>query len=298
MTIWLPRWFAFLVLVLPFVPVVAAAPDDAEIARLVKQLGHDDFDKREAATARLKEIGEPALAILRKAATESGDPEVRCRSAALLRVFQDRLDRTDCESVPAPKGAVVLFDGKGLEGWVHRDGRTAPTWIILEGGILEVSGGDIMTRQTFAGSFRLHVEFRVKAKPGATGQARSNSGVYLQGRYEIQILDSYGLPCDPQSCAAVYGVAAPSANACKAPGVWQSFDIEFHSPEYLDGRKTADASVTVVHNGVKVHDGAKVAGPTGSPLPGDPSGPGPVLLQGHGDPVQFRNVWLLSLPKR
>jgi hypothetical protein len=297
MTTWLPRWFACLALALPFVPV-AAAPDDAEIARLVKQLGHDDCDKREAASKRLESIGEPALAALRQAATESGDAEVRGRSAALLRVFQDRLDRTDCASVPAPTGAVVLFDGKGLEGWVQRDGRTGPTWNVLDGGVLEVSGGDIMTRRTFDGGFRLHVEFRVKEKPGATGQARSNSGVYLQGRYEIQILDSYGLACDRQSCAAVYGLAAPTANACKAPGVWQSFDIEFHAPEYADGRKTADVCVTVVHNGVKVHDGARVAGPTSAALPGDPSAPGPILLQGHGDPVQFRNVWLSSLPKR
>ena len=297
MTAWLPRWFACLVLVIPFVPVVAA-PDDAEIAGLVKQLGDDEFAKREAASKRLKEIGDAALAALRKAAKDSTDAEVRARAAALLRIFQDRLDRTDCARVPAPKGAVVLFDGKGLDGWVQRGGRTGPTWKILEGGMLEVSGYDIMTRQTFAGSFRLHVEFRVKEKPGAKGQVRSNSGVYLQGRYEIQILDSYGLPCDPRSCAAVYGLMAPTANACKAAGVWQSFDIDFHPPEYMDGRKTTDASVTVIHNGVKVHDGTQVAKPTESALPGDPSGPGPVLLQGHGDPVQFRNVWLLSLPKR
>ncbi len=297
MTTRLPRCFACLLLLLPFVPVVAADPDETEIARLVKQLGSDVFKEREAATMRLKEIGEPARAALRRAATDSGDAEIRSRAAALLQIFQDRLDRTDWPSVPPPKGAIVLFDGKGLEGWVQRDGRTDPTWKVLEGGILEVSGGDIMTRQTFDGGFRLHVEFRVADKPGAIGQARSNSGVYLQGRYEIQILDSYGAPCNTGSCAAVYGVTAPTTNACKAPGTWQSFDIEFHPPEYVDRRRTTDASVTVVHNGVKVHEGAKLANPTAAALPGDPAGPGPVLLQGHGDPVQFRNVWLLSLLK-
>src|SRR5207249_4439444 len=98
-----------------------------------------EFDKREAATKRLKEIGEPALDALRKEEKDSADVEVRSRAAALCRVFQERLDRTDCASVPPPKGAVVLFDGKDLDGWVQRDGRTAPTWNVLEGGILEVS---------------------------------------------------------------------------------------------------------------------------------------------------------------
>ena len=102
----------------------------------------------------------------------------------------------------------------------------------------------------------------------------------------------------PQSCAAVYGLVAPRTNACKAPGTWQSFDIEFHQPEYTDGRKTAPAWVTVVHNGIKVHDGAKMYQPTASALLGDASGPGPILLQGHGDPVQFRNIWLLPLQNR
>jgi hypothetical protein len=153
-----------------------------------------------------------------------------------------------------------------------------------------------MTLQTFAGALQLHVEFRVPQMPGAMGQARGNSGVYLQGRYEIQILDSYGFPHNTQSCAAVYGLAAPRVNACKAPGFWQSFDIEFHPAQNRDGRKQ-DACVTVVHNETKVHDRVAVAKFTGSGLAGDPFGPGPVLLQGHGAPVQFRNIWLLSLPK-
>ena len=269
-----------------------------EISRLITQLGSDKFKEREAATKRLREIGEPALAALRKAAAHSADDEVRRRASEVVRVVQKRLDHTDCAGVVPPKGAVVLLDGKGLDGWVQRDGKTAPTWPVLDGAVVEVRGPDIMTRQTFAGVFLLHVEFRCPDKPGAVGQARSNSGVYLQGRYEIQILDSYGLRCDSRSCAAVYGLVAPAANACKAPGVWQSFDIDFQPPDFVEGTKTADARVTVVHNGVKVHDGARLARPTEAALPGDPSGPGPVLLQGHGDPVQFRNIWLLSLPER
>src|SRR5438128_1630906 len=150
-----------------------------EISRLITQLGSDKFKEREAATKRLREIGEPALAALRKAAAHSADDEVRRRASEVVRVVQKRLDHTDCAGVVPPKGAVVLLDGKGLDGWVQRDGKTAPTWPVLDGAVVEVRGPDIMTRQTFAGAFLLHVEFRCPDKPGAVGQARSNSGVYL-----------------------------------------------------------------------------------------------------------------------
>jgi len=294
MTACLPRWLTCLILVFPFVPVVAVEPDDKNIERLVKQLGSDRFRRREEATKRLTEIGEPALEALRRAA-EDADPEVRSRARDIVQSIHRRLDHTDVPGVPPPRDAVVLLDGKGLGGWVHRDGKRPAGWRLLEGGVIEPQGGDIMTRQAFADPFRLHVEFRVPHLPNARGQARGNSGVYLQGRYELQILDSYQLPCDVRSCAALYGVVAPRSNACKAPGVWQSFDVEFHPPAFRAGRKVEDVRLTVWHNGVKVHDDLRLGGPTeGSPRD-DPSTPGPLVLQDHRDAVQFRNIWLRPL---
>jgi hypothetical protein len=147
----------------------------------------------------------------------------------------------------------------------------------------------------------------VPYQPKKAGQARGNSGVYLQGRYEVQVLDSYGIK-KPQmgDCGAIYGVAVPKTNACKAPTVWQSYDIEFTAPKFEGKKQTAPGYMTVWHNGVKIHDNValKVKGKDGKEefvknttagMGGDPSQPGPIMLQDHGDPVQFRNVWLLPL---
>lgn len=208
-------------------------------------------------------------------------------------------DKVDMPSVPAPKGALVLFDGKSFEGWVKKDGKGAPGWKLLDGGIMQVSrSGDIMTRQEFDGHFKVHVEFRVPYMPQAKGQARGNSGVYLQGRYEVQVLDSYGLDSKDDDCAAIYSIAKPLVNACKAPTVWQTYDIEFHAPVFADGKKTEQAWMSVWHNGVKVHDHVKInTDNTRSGLGGEVSQPGPILLQDHGNPVQFRNIWLVKLDK-
>jgi HEAT repeat protein len=210
-----------------------------------------------------------------------------------------RQDREDVKSTPPPKSAIVLFDGKGLDGWAHRDGKRSAHWKVMPGGVLQVErGGDIMTRKTFAGRFKLHVEFRVPYLPRRKGQKRGNSGVYLQGRYEVQILDSYGLKSKDDDCGAIFGVAAPSVNACKAPEVWQSYDIEFTAPRCKDGKKVEPARMTVYHNGHKIHDSVPIPRDrTQRGLVGDPCTPGPILLQEHdGDPVQFRNIWLLPLP--
>src|SRR5262249_23373432 len=136
--------------------------------------------------------GEKALAALRKAVADSDDPEIRKRAEKLVVVVEDRLTRTDVKSVPSPKGAVVLFDGKNLDAWVGRDGKTLPTWGLLDKGLMEAPQADIRPRQPFGHIYKLHVEFRIPANPGETPHGRGNSGVYLHGRYEVQILDSYG----------------------------------------------------------------------------------------------------------
>jgi hypothetical protein len=205
-------------------------------------------------------------------------------------------DLKDAETTPPPKGAVVLFDGKSLDNWTRTNGKPAE-WKLTDGAMEGFKGhGDIVTKEKFAGTFNLHVEFRVPYEPELkAGQGRGNSGVYVQGRYEVQVLDSYGLDSRNNDCAAIYEVAAPAKNVCKAPTVWQTYDIEFVAPTFENGKKTEPVRMTVYHNGVKVHDGVKVTTDnTRAGLGGDPSTPGPILLQDHGHPVQYRNVWLLK----
>src|SRR5205085_8402964 len=129
-----------------------------------------------------------------------------------------------------------------------------------------------------------------------SGQGRGNSGVYVQGRYEVQVLDSYGLKSQNNDCGAIYGVAAPKVNACKAPTIWQSYDITFQAPKCENGKKVAPATITVFHNGILIHDNQAITvDNTTAGMGGDPCIPGPIMLQDHGNPVQYRNIWLLPL---
>lgn len=216
-------------------------------------------------------------------------------------------DAKDMPSVQPPAGAIVLFDGKSLDNWLNRDGENPAKWKLVDDGIVQAGGGDIITKQKFDGHFKLHVEFRVPYMPKASGQGRGNSGVYLQGRYEVQVLDSYGIPADKLAegdCGGIYTVAKPPVNACKAPTVWQTYDIDFQSPVCKDGKPAEPAIISVVHNGIKIHDKVRIAKKdkdgkeeivtvTTAGLASDPCTPGPILLQDHGNPVQFRNIWLL-----
>jgi hypothetical protein len=215
-------------------------------------------------------------------------------------------DKEDVKSTAPPKDAIILFDGKSLDGWTKLDGKTAATWTLVDGGAMEVKGGNIITKPKFDGAFKLHVEFRVPYMPKASGQARGNSGVYLQGRYEVQVLDSYGLKSKDDDCGGIYKVATPLVNACKAPTIWQSYDIEFHSPKCKDGKVTEPGRITVLHNGVKIHDDVKLVRKdkdgkeeivkfTTAGMETDPCTPGPLMLQDHGNPVQFRNIWLMPI---
>lgn len=216
-------------------------------------------------------------------------------------------DAKDAPSVAAPSGAIVLFDGKNLDGWTKRDGKSPAHWKLLEGGIMQVpGGGDIITKEKFAGKFKLHVEFRVPYMPTAKGQGRGNSGVYLQGRYEVQVLDSYGLKSQNNDCGGIYTVAAPLVNACKAPTVWQTYDIVYQSPRCENGKIVEAGVVTVHHNGALIHDKVRLVTKdkdgkekfvtvTTAGLGGDPCSPGPIQLQDHGNPVQYRNIWLMTI---
>lgn len=194
-----------------------------------------------------------------------------------------------------PSNAVVLFAGQVMTDWQARDGGR-PRWKV-EGGFLEVvpGTGDIMTRATFR-DFFLHLEFRCPEMPRAHGKDKANSGVYLQGRYELQILDSWGVK-NPGvfDCGAVYGVAAPLNNAAKAPTAWQTFEVVFRAPRKT-GQTIESARLTVLHNGLVIHNNISVSEPTPGALDTELLSPGPLLLQGHGAPVGFRRIWIVPLP--
>ncbi len=204
-------------------------------------------------------------------------------------------DTENVKGTPAPEGAIVLFDGKDLDKWVKQDGKSPAHWKIVDGAMQVEKGGNLITKDKFGGSFKLHVEFRVPYVPNGKGQGRANSGVYVQGRYEVQVLDSYGLDSKNNDCGAIYEVAAPLKNVCKAPTIWQSYDIEFTAPKFENGKKTEPAHMTVYQNGEKIHDDVKIlVDNTRAGLGGSPDSPGPIMLQDHGHPNQFRNIWILQ----
>ncbi|MDO8587191.1 MAG: DUF1080 domain-containing protein [Armatimonadota bacterium] len=196
------------------------------------------------------------------------------------------------EAVPAD--AIVLFDGKDLSQWTYMNSRAAD-WKI-ESGYMQVRGGSIRTKQEFAGDYQLHVEFCLPLMADVKGQDRANSGVYLNSAYEVQVLDSYDLPeIADGDCGAIYSIATPIANACRPPETWQSYDIIFHSPKMdKDGKKIANARMTVLQNGVLIHHNTEVPYPTGSHDAPDAK-KGNIELQDHGCKVRYRNVWLRQL---
>lgn len=194
-----------------------------------------------------------------------------------------------------PEGAIVLFNGKNFKQWKHtnnKPGADSVKWKLLKNGAMEVVKGtsSIVTKKKFA-DFKLHVEFRTPFMPDARGQARGNSGVYLQERYEVQVLDSYGLEGQDNECGGIYKVGKPLVNMCAPPTQWQTYDITFYAP----GPDRTNARVTVVHNGVTIHDQLSLPKPTGGALDSDVTRPGGIYLQDHGNPVQYRNIWLVEL---
>jgi len=194
-----------------------------------------------------------------------------------------------------PSDAIVLFDGKDLSGWVYIKNGKPADWKV-ERGYMEVRGGSICTKQEFA-DFQAHVEFRLPLMPEAKGQERANSGVYLQGKYEIQVLDSYGLNSGDYDCGAIYKVAPPMVNACRPPEQWQSYDAIFYAPCFdAKGNQISKAHITAFQNGVLIQENVEVPGPTVAAMPGPVTDHGPLMLQDHGCPVRYRNVWIRPLP--
>jgi len=197
---------------------------------------------------------------------------------------------------PPPSDAIVLFDGKDLSSWKAQNGGD-PKWKLLGDGAMEVNGtGSIMTKEEY-GDCQLHVEWATPSEVKGDSQGRGNSGVYLQGRYEIQVLDSFNNPTYFNGQAgAFYGNAAPLVNASRKPGEWQSYEIIYHAPKKDAEGKTLPGSFTVLHNGVLVQDHTPIKGDaTTSALFKGVTPKGPLVLQDHGNPVHYRNIWIRPL---
>ena len=182
-----------------------------------------------------------------------------------------------------PEGATVLFDGTSAEAWIN--GK-------VENGLLPNT--DIMTKQKFS-DYHLHLEFRTPYKPYARGQARGNSGVYHQGRYETQVLDSFGLEGRMNECGGIYSIAHSRINMCLPPLTWQTYDVDFTAARFdANDKVLAPAKMTVRLNGVVIHqDQALPKTTTAAPIGKITPEPGPIFIQHHGNPVYYRNIWIV-----
>lgn len=222
------------------------------------------------------------------------------RAKGRFKLQKDAFQPSPTLGKRAPANAVVLFDGGTLDAWEPR--RTPDEtiqWEVTPSGFLKVvshrngerNKQDLSSRESF-GDYFLHLEFNLNHKPSASGQGRSNSGIFHLGLYETQILDSFGLYGRDNECGGIYKTREPDSNAVYPAGLWQTYDIEVRAPRFdTEGVKTANARMTVRLNGVLIHDDVEVPKPTAG---GKEAEKGPIVLQDHGNPVQFRNIWVVK----
>ena len=186
-------------------------------------------------------------------------------------------------SKKAPEGAVVLFDGSNTDHW--EKGRLSDDGLLMQG---------TKSKKVFQ-DHHLHIEFRLPYQPEDRGQGRGNSGIYLQGRYEVQMLDSFGLEGKQNECGGVYSISKPRLNMCYPPLSWQTYDIDFTAAKYdSEGKVTSHPKMTVRHNGVVIHKDLELPHSTTASINKPGSDGGPVYLQDHSCPVRYRNIWVVE----
>ena len=200
----------------------------------------------------------------------------------------------------SPSDAIVLFNGSDASAWQNSATKAASEWSVASGILSVVPGkGNISTKQKF-GSFQMHIEWRIPATVTGKGQERGNSGIFLQGLYELQVLDSYHQETYVNGQAgSIYKQAVPLVNACRKPGEWQSYDILFTAPVYSPSKRILyPPRVTVFQNGILILNDFYIQGPTqyiGMPAYTYYDGTGPIMLQDHNNPTSFRNIWIREL---
>ena len=199
----------------------------------------------------------------------------------------------------APSDAIVLFDGSDLSQWVDKDGN-APGWEVMDGAVTVVKGTELIKTKAGFGNVQLHIEWMTPSEVVGNSQDRGNSGIFLQGLYELQVLDSYNNRTYSNGQAgSIYKQHIPLVNASRAPGEWQAYDIIYRAPVFNNkGDLTKPASITVLHNGVLVQDNVVLRGPTGYigiPQYKAHAAKLPLMLQDHSNPVSYRNIWIREL---
>jgi len=243
--------------------------------------GYYGFDKIEAQGRTKDGTTRLVTALSGQAVIRDGKAEIWTDDLQQAGVLERVERKSPTLRKKPPEGAVVLFDGSTADNFERGN-------IVLNNLLL----ADCESRQKF-GDHSLHLEFRTPYEPLDRGQQRGNSGVYLQGRYEVQILDSFGLEGENNECGGIYSIAKPKVNACFPPLTWQTYDIDFTAARYENGEKVDNARVTVRHNGILIHREVELPNDTPGKNP-EAEGPGILYLQGHGNQVVYRNIWVVE----
>lgn len=253
---------------------LAQASDKFSATSQFPPKGHDDLSKAEAT------IRDGKMMVSIVGGAPSGNQKVDLNLKKIER-------KSETIGQKPPKGALVLFDGTDTEHW--KGGR-----LDEKTGLLNTDGKDILTKKKF-NDYTMHLEFLLPYRPQARGQGRGNSGFYQVDHYEVQILDSFGLDGKNNECGGVYQLADPKVNMCLPPLTWQTYDVDFTNAKTNEkGEVTEPARMTLKHNGVVIHEVLELKRKTGGSR-NEPIGtPGPIKLQGHGNPLQFRNVWIVE----